>query len=110
MPNSIDSVPATGAVTVTSRPSGTTTSPPSERVAAAVSILAVAVSTPRRFTASGDSFTVVNSASGRGASTCAAVSADAGGSSLVEQPDTRIRSDDTRHRESRMQGLMRTFV
>jgi hypothetical protein len=69
MSETMVSVPATGAVTVTIRPSGTVTSPPSERVAAAASIVATAVSMPSRFTASADSFTVVSSASGLGAST-----------------------------------------
>ena len=88
-PDTTDSVPATGAVTVTSRPSGTVTSPPSERVAAAVSIFTTTVSMPRRFTASCDSLTVVSSASGRGASTCAGASACGGGALPEEQPAAR---------------------
>ena len=98
MPATADRVPATGAVTVTIRPSGTVTSPPSERVAAAVSILAATVSIPRRFTASGDSLTVVNSASGRGASTCAGASAS---------PRRRILLDEQPHNQ---QGKHRNYA
>ncbi|MEO5739843.1 MAG: hypothetical protein ABIS29_04520, partial [Vicinamibacterales bacterium] len=72
-PASPVSVPATGAVTTTPRPSGTTISPPSVRVAGAESMRTGTVSMPRRFTASADNLMVESSASVRGCSTVAGV-------------------------------------